>query len=242
MKAMVLAAGLGTRLRPLTDDRPKALVQIKGHPLLELVLKRLKKAGFEEVIINLHHHGQQIVDFLEAHHNFGLNIAFSWEDRLLDTGGAVKKARWFFKDCQSFLLHNVDVLTDLDYRQLFENLRQKKALACLAVRQRKTSRYLLFNEQMQLYGWKNDLTGEKRFVKPDVFNLTAYSFMGVHALSTEIFNYFPAKNIFSLIEFYLNVAEEGKKIVGFPAQDCRWLDVGKPQSLQQAHQLFKDWF
>src|SRR5262245_9347899 len=161
MKAMILAAGLGTRLRPLTNDRPKALVEVAGHTLLEITIARLKQFGVREVIINVHHFAGVMIDYLKAKKNFGLRVEISEEDLLLDTGGGLKKAAWFFlEDGRSgapFILHNVDVISTIDIGQLLESHRQSQALATLAVQQRETSRYLLFNEQMQLCG--------RRFVK-----------------------------------------------------------------------------
>jgi len=242
MKAMILAAGLGSRLRPLTNDRPKALVEINGKTLLELTLLRLQQAGFKEIIINVHHHGQQIIDFVRNRDFSDLRIEFSKEDELLDTGGGLKKASWFFEDSDFFLVHNVDVLTDLDYRQLFVRLQETNALACLAIRQRKTQRYLLFDEQFRLCGWQNVQRAEKRLVTNETKPLTPYSFMGVQALSNKIFDFFPQQAKFSLIEAYLQIAEKGKQVLGLPMPQARWLDVGKPDSLKKAKERFADWF
>ncbi|WP_456408235.1 nucleotidyltransferase family protein [Caldithrix abyssi] len=241
MKAMILAAGLGTRLRPLTDQRPKALVEIGGKTLLEINIRRLKEAGFKELIINVHHHAQQIMDFVEKNKAFGLRIAFSVEKQLLDTGGGVKKARWFFEDCDAFLVHNVDVLTDMDYTNLFENLKETRALACLAVRQRDTQRYLLFDDRLVLGGWQNIRSGEKRIMVEHNRPLKPYSFMGVQVLSSAIFDFFPAETKFSLIEAYLQLAAQKQKVCAVIEQQARWLDVGKKGSLLEAELLFADW-
>ena len=156
MKAMILAAGLGTRLRPLTDTRPKALVEVGGRTLLEIALSRLHSFGIRDVIVNTHHFSERIVDCLRAHDNFGMRIEISHEEVLLDTGGGLKKAGWFFLEegpaDEPFLLHNVDVLSTIDFRRMAEVHKQNRALATLAVQDRETSRYLLFDEQQQLYG------------------------------------------------------------------------------------------
>ncbi len=162
MKALLLAAGLGTRLKPLTDNMPKALVVVEGKTLLEHALDHLKTAGVTEVIVNVHHFPEMIVDFLERNHNFGLNIAISDEsEELLETGGALKKAAWFFNDDKPFIIRNADVLSDLDLNKMRSCHLEKSALATLAVRKRETSRYLLFHDDMRLSGWENRTTGEK---------------------------------------------------------------------------------
>src|SRR5579862_8740679 len=156
MKAMILAAGLGTRLRPLTNDRPKALVEIQGHTLLEITLKRLRSFGVSDVIVNVHHFADMVVDFLEANDQFGMHIEISKEEELLDTGGGLKKVGYFFQSQVEndgpFILHNVDVLSSIDLGKMLLQHDRSGALATLAVQQRKTSRYLLFDEQGQLCG------------------------------------------------------------------------------------------
>src|ERR1700730_11225643 len=155
MKAMILAAGLGTRLRPLTDDRPKALVEVAGHTLLEITLLRLRQFGIREVIVNVHHFAEMIVEYLKKNDNFGLRIEISREEVLLDTGGGLKKAAWFFLEDSNhsdepFILHNVDVLSTIDIERMVQSHRENQALATLAVQERETSRYLLFDAQNQL--------------------------------------------------------------------------------------------
>src|SRR5271165_4774446 len=157
MRAMILAAGLGTRLRPLTDDRPKALVEIAGHTLLEITLSRLRAFGIGEVIVNVHHFAELVLQYLQAHDNFGMHIEVSREDVLLDTGGGLKKAAYFFLENSSgferpFILHNVDVISTIDFRRMLQFHTENEALVTLAVQDRETSRYLLFDEQLQLCG------------------------------------------------------------------------------------------
>src|SRR5215470_17517327 len=170
MKAMILAAGLGTRLRPLTNDRPKALVEIAGRTPLEMTLERLRTFGIHEVIINVHHFADQVVDYLRAHGNFGMEIAISSEDILLDTGGGLKKAAWFFLDRagssdEPFIVHNVDVLSTIDLRRMVNDHREHGGLATLAVQKRKTSRYLLFDEFQALCGRRSGEDGKPELVR-----------------------------------------------------------------------------
>src|SRR5712675_1961368 len=171
MKAMVLAAGLGTRLRPLTDDRPKALVEIAGRTLLEITLTRLRTFGIREVIVNVHHFADQIVDYLKANANFGMRIEISREDVLLDTGGGLKKAAWFFLEDaissdEPFLLHNVDVISTIDFAPMVRAHKTNQSLATLAVQKRESSRQLLFDEQLQLCGRRAGRDRELEIVRP----------------------------------------------------------------------------
>ncbi len=163
MKALIFAAGLGTRLRPLTNDHPKALVEVHGITLLEVAIRRLVAAGCEELIVNVHHYAEQVIDFIEKNGQFGIRIAISDErERLLDTGGGLKKAAWFFDDGQPFLACNADVLTDMDLAHFYQKHLETGVLATLAVRRRTTSRYFLFDEKMRLAGWQNAKTGEDK--------------------------------------------------------------------------------
>lgn len=233
MKAMILAAGLGSRLRPLTDTTPKALIEVSGRPLLEYQLQKLERAGVTEVIINTHHLAEQIHRYISAQH-FGLRIEISHEEDLLDTGGGLKKAAWFFDDGQPFILQNTDVLSDLDYTKMLTAHRESKGLATLAVRQRDTSRYFLFDDQMRLAGWENVQSGDKRLVRQTPAALQRLSFMGIHIISPELFGHFPAEERFSIVEFYLQLSAAGHSIGGFRGDDYDWLDVGKPQQLAMA--------
>ena len=178
MKAMIFAAGLGSRLKPLTDTMPKALVPIAGHPMLEHVILKLKAAGFTEIVINIHHFGEQILDFLEANENFGLIIHISDErDLLLDTGGGIKKARSFFENSdEPFLIHNVDILSDVNLKELYDYHLRSGAVATLLASQRKTSRYLLFDTDKRLCGWINKDTEQ---VKPEGFQYDSFSLSGI---------------------------------------------------------------
>jgi len=233
MKAMIFAAGLGTRLRPLTEHRPKALIEAGGMTLLEFAIRRLKYFGFREIIINIHHHGQQIIDFLEAQQYFGIHIAVSDErDLLLDTGGGLAKAAWFFEG-QPFLVYNADILSSLDLGALFEAHLQKKGLATLAVQQRESSRAFLFDAQNQLCGWQNFASGEVRQSRP-VAHAVPRSFSGIHVLSSEIFTFMPQEErVFSIVETYLQAAAT-QPIYAYPHDGDIWVDVGKPSALEKA--------
>ena len=181
MKAMIFAAGLGTRLKPLTDNKPKALVEVGGKTMLELVILKLKEAGFNEIVINIHHFGQQIIDYLKANNNFGLTIHISDErDYLLDTGGGIKKATPFLMGNEPFLVHNVDIFSNVDLRQLYENHLKSGATATLLVSQRKTARHLLFNKENKLCGWHNNETGEVKSFYP-YFDPKQYQARGLKA-------------------------------------------------------------
>ncbi len=237
MRAMVLAAGLGTRLQPLTNDRPKALVEIGGRTLLEITLARLASFGVRDVIINVHHFADQIVQYLRARENFGLHVEISPEETLLDTGGGLKKAAWFFLDDPSrmdepFLLHNVDVVSTIDLRQLLEFQAAKGALATLAVQPRVSSRQLLFDAEGELSGrWINGQDPE--FVR-SIPNLVAYGFTGIHAISPRLLPLITEEGVFSLITAYLRLAGEGQKILAFRADESYWRDLGKLGDLRHA--------
>jgi NDP-sugar pyrophosphorylase family protein len=238
MKAMVLAAGLGTRLRPLTDDRPKALVEVGGRTLLEITLTRLRTFGIPEVIVNVHHFADQVISYLEAHRNFEMRIEVSREDVLLDTGGGLKKAGWFFlEDADSkgepFVLHNVDVVSTIDFQRMMAFHSETQALATLALQQRDSSRQLVFDENLQLCGRR---TGRDR--KPEMVRAAKetheLAFSGVHIISPRLLPLMKEDGVFSIIDCYLRLAGDGEKIAGFRADESYWRDLGKPADLLQA--------
>ncbi len=234
MKAMILAAGLGTRLRPLTDDRPKALVEVAGRTLLELTLARLRAAGICEVIINAHHFADMIAEYLRAHQNFGMHIEISYEEVLLDTGGGLKRAAPFFLDSdEPFLVHNVDVLSTIDFDRMLLFHREHKGLATLAVQDRPTSRYLLFDENNHLCGRRAGLTGESELVRP-VAEPRALAFSGIHILSPRIFSVMEEEGTFSVIPMYLRLAGQMEPVLGFPADQYYWRDLGRPEYIAEA--------
>lgn len=244
MKAMIFAAGLGTRLRPLTDHMPKALVPVAGKPMLERVILRLKEAGFNEITVNIHHFGEQIIDFLRTHDNFGTEIHISDErGMLLDTGGGIKKARPFLDGQEPFLVHNADILTDIDLAGLYRHHLESDAESTLLVSERKTSRYLLFDDDYHLHGWINKSTGE---VKPAGFDYreTKYrelAFGGIHIISPSLFRLMDDEQWdgkFSIIPFYSSACTK-VHIQGYPLQGFRWFDIGKPETLAQAEEYYK---
>jgi mannose-1-phosphate guanylyltransferase len=240
MRAMVLAAGIGTRLRPLTDHQPKALVEVGGRTLLEITLGRLRAAGVNEVIVNVHHFAEMVLQYLRINDNFGMRIEVSREDVLLDTGGGLKKAGWFFTEGGSdepFILHNVDVISGIDLGRIVERHKQRGALSTLAVQERETSRYLLFDERMQLCGRRMGRDGEPEMARhaPDV---NTFAFTGIHVISPRMIGMMTEEGVFSIIPTYLRLAGAGEKIFGFRADEYYWRDLGKLSELQQAEE---DW-
>ncbi len=243
MKAMILAAGLGTRLRPLTDDRPKALVEVAGHTLLELTLLRLRSFGVHEVIINTHHFADQVAEFLRARGSFGMRIEISREEELLDTGGGLKKAATFFLHSadpdEPFLVHNVDVLSSVDLASMLHFHREHSALATLAVQDRSTSRYLLFDSSGLLCGRRAGLEGQPEWARP-ARDAQARAFCGIHVLSPRIFSLMQEDGAFSIIPVYLRLAALGERILAFPAEDAYWRDLGRPESIKLATREFEN--
>jgi NDP-sugar pyrophosphorylase family protein len=235
---MVLAAGLGTRLRPLTENRPKALVELGGRTLLEIALSRLRDFGIREVIVNVHHFPKAIADYLKSKNNFGMRIEISREELLLDTGGGLKKAAWFFLENgtrgeEPFLLHNVDVVSTIDFQSMMQAHAKNHALATLAVQHRETSRYLLFDEQLNLCGRRAGRDGKPEVVRPSA-ELQPLAFCGIHVISTRLLQMIKQEGVFSIIDAYLDLAARGEKILAFWADTFYWRDLGKPKDLKQA--------
>ena len=236
MKAMVLAAGLGTRLGPLTDDRPKALVEVTGRTLLEITLTRLRAFSVSQVIVNVHHFGDMILEYLAEKQNFGMGIEISHENELLETGGGLRKAAWFFLEDgrdEPFLLHNVDVLSNIDLAQMVRFHDEHHALATLAVQDRPSSRYLLFDQQELLCGrrFEREQRAElARAVEP----FEALAFCGIHVISPRLLGMMPRTGAFSIIETYLQLAARGEKIAAFRAEGAYWRDLGTLEHLKQA--------
>jgi NDP-sugar pyrophosphorylase family protein len=262
MKTMIFAAGLGTRLRPLTSDRPKALVTIGGRTLLEITLARLRSFGVGEVIVNVHHCADQIVAYLAANRNFGMRIEVSREEVLLDTGGGLKKAAWFFQESgahvdEPFVVNNVDVLSSIDLARMVEFHRQRNALATLAVAARATSRPLLFDAEGRLVrrgaaasekpnaaptlaaktetpqGWGTQVDGPAQSFQP-------LAFSGIHVVSPRIFAKLDEEGAFSIVDAYLRMAAAGESILGFRADGAYWRDLGRPEQLAEAKQDLED--
>jgi NDP-sugar pyrophosphorylase family protein len=245
MKAMILAAGLGTRLRPLTDQRPKALVEVGGRTLLEITIRRLAAFGISDLIVNVHHFADMVVEYLRKNANFGSRIEISHEDVLLDTGGGLKKAAWFFKDCHdAFVLHNVDVLSTIDLDRMMRFHRERQALVTLAVQDRKTSRYLLFDKDGQLCGRRQ--AQERAPENVQAGEPLALAFSGIHVVSPKFLNMMSEDGAFSIIDTYLRLAAEKKRILAFRADEYYWRDLGKPENVAQAahdveHQAVQLW-
>ena len=237
MKAMVLAAGLGTRLKPLTNNRPKALVEVAGRTLLEITLTRLRTFGIHEVIVNVHHFGDMIENYLKTNNNFGLQIEISREDELLlDTGGGLKKAARFFQQGlpeEPFILHNVDVISNINFGEMLKFHETEKALATLAVQDRESTRYLLFDESLELCGRQSGRNGKQELVRPSK-KLLPLAFSGIHVISPRFLTKMSEDGVFSIVDTYLRVAEQGEKILGFRADRFYWRDLGRPESVAQA--------
>jgi NDP-sugar pyrophosphorylase family protein len=237
MKAMILAAGLGTRLRPLTYDRPKALVEIAGRTLLEITVERLRQFGVSEIIVNVHHFAEKMIEYLKAKNNFGIRIEVSREDVLLDTGGGLKKAAWFFLEegvsAAPFLVHNVDVISGIDLSKLVAHHKQNGALATLAVQQRETSRYLLFDQQMQLCGRQYAKEQRTEMVR-NAASTAPLAFTGIHVISPRLLAMMSEEGVFSIIDTYLRLSGQGEKIAGYRADGDYWRDLGKPESVERA--------
>lgn len=243
MKAIIFAAGLGTRLRPLTNDRPKALVEVGGVPMLERVARRLIAAGCDDITVNVHHFAQKVIDFLAAKEHFGVTMHVSDErDLLLDTGGGILKARQWLDGNEPFVVHNADILTTVDLGEMVESHRRSGAMATLLVKDRSTSRYLLFDREQRMRGWTNRSTGE---VKPAGLNaegLNLRAFGGVHVLSPQIFALLEKYDRlngpkFSTMPFYIDICTEHYLRGYEPDAPYLWLDVGKPDTLKQAQEL-----
>jgi len=238
MKAMILAAGLGTRLRPLTDNRPKALVEVGGRTLIEITLSRLRVFGVREVIINVHHFADMVVDYLKANDNFGMRIEVSREEVLLDTGGGLKKAAHFFLENSSpsdepFILHNVDVISTIDLARMVHFHAECRALATLAVQDRETSRYLLFDQRLQLCGRQAGRDQAPEMVRA-AHPTQALAFSGIHVISPRLFKMLMEEGVFSIITSYLRLAAQGESIAAFRADEYYWRDLGRAENVAQA--------
>jgi len=234
---MIFAAGLGTRLKPYTETMPKALVPVAGIPMLEILIKHLLKNGISNIIVNVHHFADQVVNFLKLNNNFGTNITISHEEELLlDTGGGLKKVSWYFNDQQPFLVQNVDVISDLNYQDMLDSHNNSQSIATIAVSKRETSRYFLFDGTMQLCGWENTKTGEVKMARRGTGNLKRLAFSGIHIIDPVIFGYMHQNGKFSIVDTYLELAAT-KKITGFEHNPENWIDLGKPGELLKAEKI-----
>jgi len=239
MKAMLFAAGLGTRLRPLTDHKPKALIEAAGKTLLEWNLLKLNKAGIHEVVVNIHHFPEQMRDCIHAlEKNYGPIHISDESAGLLDTGGGLWNAAPFFAPHEPVVVHNVDILSNLDIGELVTHHRQSRALVTLAVKDRQTSRKLLFDDKNRLVGWKHLQTGDVRWSKAPVQVHQAFAYSGVHVVDSKLFQKWPKSGTFPLIPEYLKIAAN-HLVGGFVHEDV-WLDVGKPGSPEKATEMLKN--
>lgn len=241
MKAMIFAAGLGTRLRPLTDNCPKALVKVGGKPLIQHVIERLKASGFYDVVVNVHHFAPMIKSFLKDNDDFGIKITISDEsDQLLDTGGGILKASHLFSD-EPVLVHNVDILSDVNLKSMYDTHCASHNDATLLVESRDTSRYLLFDDDLLMKGWTNIKTGDMLPADLDVSSYNALAFNGIHVISPSLISKlseYATEKVFSIIPFYV-ASCHSHKIRGYkPEGEYKWLDVGKPDSLIKAEKYF----
>ncbi|MFA5045750.1 MAG: nucleotidyltransferase family protein [Paludibacter sp.] len=241
MKAMIFAAGLGTRLKPITYNLPKALVPIAGKPLLEHLILKLKDSGFDEIIVNVHHFPDRIIDFLKEKNNFGIRIEVSDErEMLLDTGGGIRNAAWFFDDGKPFLVHNVDILSNVDLKALYHQHLRTNSLATLVVSKRDTFRYLLFNDDLRLNGWINEKTGETKpqdLKRIDFYNKLAFA--GIQVLSPKVFDLMKNRDAkFPIMDFYLSNMKN-EVISGFVPDNFRMMDVGKLEVLEEAEKFVR---
>ena len=238
MKAMILAAGLGTRLKPFTDNHPKTLALVNGKTLLQRNIEYLAGFGIKDVIVNAHHFANQIIELIKKNKGFGSNITISDEsDAILETGGGLKKAGWFFSDSNlPFVLINADVLTDMDLGAMIAQHKKLLPIATLAVTSRKTSRYFLFDEMPNLCGWKNEKTGEQK-ISREASKFSQKAFSGIHVISPKIFSLMKMSGKFSMVDVYLELAKT-QAITAYDHSNTKFIDVGKPASILKAEELF----
>lgn len=234
---MIFAAGLGTRLKPFTDNHPKALAVVNGKPLLQRNIEYLKSFGINEIVINVHHFADQIIEFLEYNNYFGIEITISDEtDQVLETGGGLVKAKANFEE--DFLVMNVDILTDLNLAKFIKAHQENKALVTLAVSDRNSSRKLFFNEQNELKGWRNLKTEEEIKAVDSLDNCKDLAFSGIHVISPTLFDKITEKGKFSIMKVYMDLMKT-ESIIGFDHSGGILIDVGRPESVLEAEQYFK---
>ena len=238
MNAMIFAAGLGTRLRPLTDHKPKALVELNGQSLLQIAIQKLQKAGFNHIVVNVHHFSQAVIDYLKENKNFGTDIIISDEsDFLLDTGGGLKKASPLFPCDDPILVHNVDIISSINLAELYTTHCKNNVLATLAVRNRPSSRVLLFDNNQLLRGWKNISTGELKLPIPSTDSnlLHPFAFSGIQIINHELLQMITETGKFSMIDVYLRLSAN-QSIMAYQHDADYWNDVGKHEQLKAAEE------
>jgi len=242
MKAMIFAAGLGTRLRPLTLSRPKALIPVNDKPMLEWVILKLLKSGIKNIIINVHHFSEQVIDFLRSRDNFAINIEISFENELLDTGGGLKKAEWFFEGEKDILIHNSDILSDIDISAMRLEHTKHNADATLCVSDRVSSRYLLFDSNGFLCGWRSVPENKTLWTGEPASQVKEFAFNGIHIISEKMLKKFKAESKYPIIPEYLRLAKE-HKICAFDTSHSNWLDLGKSENIKKVNKHFnKEYF
>jgi len=234
MKAIILAAGLGTRLGKLTADKPKALIEFNGKTMLETVIQNLKQQGINKFLINIHHHGQSIISYLNENDNFGVNITISDErEQLLDTGGAILKASDFIKGDEPVLVHNVDIVSTIDIQELLEYHKGSNSVATLCIRKRKSGRGLLFNNAMQLTGWTNVDLHEFKWVNDNHDDYNMYAYSGIYMIAQEFTDLITQTGKFSIIDTWLEIAKTNK-ISGYIDKSATWHDLGTIEKINIA--------
>jgi N-acetyl-alpha-D-muramate 1-phosphate uridylyltransferase len=239
MKAMVLAAGLGTRLGVISKETPKCLVEVGGLPILEHVLIKLKAAGIVSVVVNLHHLSDQVERFIKAKDSFGIKIEFSAEESLLDTGGGIKKAQSFLEQEDNFLVHNADVYSEINLLDLIDFHQKQKPLATLAVKSCKSDRYLLCDDKGKIIGWISERSGCRNISSPDA-STQKVDFCGIHVASRKVFDYFSKEQgAFSIFTPYMKAAREGHHLLAYSMKDAYWMDIGTPQSLEELNKKLR---
>jgi mannose-1-phosphate guanylyltransferase len=233
MKAMILAAGYGTRLKPLTDKIPKALIKINQTPLLELVIKKLIAVGVNEIIINVHHQADQIVSFIKERNFFNIRIEFSKEEKILGTGGGLKQAAHFFDDGKPFFLHNVDILSTINLSEMYQFHLQRNAFVTLALKKRETKRYFIVDEQNNICGHADTSKKVNRLKRTPAGKTSLIPFCGIHIISPKIFDFFKHAGQFSIVDVYLDLIADGLPVIGYPVDKSYWKDIGKLDSLEK---------
>ena len=235
---MILAAGLGTRLKPFTDKHPKALVEINGKTILQRNIEYLSNYGIKKIIVNVHHFADQIIEHLDKNNGFGSEVLISDEtNEVLETGGGLKKAAWFFEESEeSFVVINVDILTDMNLNEMIRLHHKAKPIATLAVTSRNTSRYFLFDKNNHLCGWENIKSGEQK-ISRESNQYVRKAFSGIHIISSEIFPLINLAGKFSMVDVYLELAKT-HTITSFDHSNSKLIDVGKPDSILNAEKIF----
>lgn len=237
MKAMILAAGMGTRLGKLTENKPKALVEINGVAMLESLILRLKAKGIKQYMVNVHHFGEQVIDFLHKNKNFGTDISISDErEELLDTGGAIKKAAAFFNGTEPVLVHNVDVYSEIDLEAMLDFHLKMQAFATICVRRRKSSRVLIFNSKNQLTGWVNLDENQFKWVEKQTASYQTYAYNGIFIASPGFAAQIPFSGRFSIIDCWLKMAKTNK-IEAYLDESPAWFDLGSEEKITAAEQF-----